>query len=102
MVKRFEFWLYEVDGSEKDTRPCIVVSPDEMNGCLPYVVIAPVSSSGRKYPTRISCSLLGKERFILADQLHTVESENLKQKIGIAEESVQKELTAVLQEFFAP
>ncbi len=105
MVKRFDIYLInldeEVSSDAKNTRPCVVVSPDEMNGNVAHVVIAPVSSSSGLYPTRIPLDLLNSERFILLDQLRAIETGRLVKKIGEVDAATQKLTLDTLQEFFA-
>jgi len=106
VIKRFEVYLVNLDptvGSEiQKTRPCLVISPDEMNRHIATVIIAPMTTHGRSYPTRISCSFQGKEGHFVLDQLRTVDKTRLVKRLGgIA----AKERDAVLQalaELFAP
>ena len=105
MVARFDIYLLNLDervGKEaKNTRPCVIVSPDEMNRNLGSVIIAPVSSSAVKYPTRLPVSILNSERLIVLDQVRTVDKDRLVKKIGAIEKNSQKELLDRLQEMFA-
>jgi mRNA interferase MazF len=105
MVERFDIYLLNLDErvskDAKNTRPCVIVSPDEMNRNLGSVIIAPVSSAAVKYPTRIPVSILNSERLIVLDQLRTVDKERLVKKIGAIEKANQKELIDRLQEIFA-
>lgn len=105
MVKRFDIYLLNLDSvvgkDAKNTRPCVVISPDEMNDNLASVIVAPVSSSTAKYPTRLPVSILNSERLIVLDQLRTVDKERLTKKIGEVDKTAQKDLTDRLQELFA-
>jgi mRNA interferase MazF len=105
MVKRFDIYLVnldeEVSKDAKNTRPCVVLSPDEMNNKVPHVLIAPISSASTAYPTRIPVDLLNSKRQIILDQLHTVDAERLVKKIGELDASVQKVTIDTLQELFA-
>lgn len=105
MVARFDIYLLNLDekvGKDaKNTRPCVIISPDEMNRNLSSVIIAPVSSSSVKYPTRLPVSVLNSERLIILDQLRTVDKDRLVKKIGAIEKADQKELVERLQEMFA-
>ena len=105
MVNRFDVYLVNLDAEPskdaKNTRPCVVISPDEMNRNISNVMIAPLSSAGPKYPTRISVNFLNNERVIVLDQLRTVDKVRLVKKIGEIEKSVQKETLERLQELFA-
>jgi mRNA interferase MazF len=85
----------------KDTRPCVVVSPDVMNQNLESVIIAPVSSVTRNYPTRVRFDFLGNERSIVLDQIQTVERSRLTKKIGEVEDKVRDSIVETLLEIFA-
>ena len=86
MVTRFDVFLVNLDDAPskdaKNTRPCVVISPDEMNRHVGHVIIAPISSSGRPYPTRIAVDLLNTGRSVVLDQLRTVDKDRLVKKIG--------------------
>ena len=72
-VNRFEVYLIYLDptvGSEiEKTRPCLVISPDEMNHNIKTVIVAPMTTKGRPYPTRVKCKFKGKEGQIILDQI---------------------------------
>lgn len=80
-VKRFEVYLVNLDptvGSEiQKTRPCVVVSPDEMNRHIRTVIVAPMTTTHRQYPTRVACCFRGKDGQVVLDQLRTVDKERL-------------------------
>ncbi len=105
MVARFDVYLVNLDEQAskdaKNTRPCVVVSPDEMNRNVANVIIAPLSSAGSKYPTRISVNFLNAERTIVLDQIRTVDIERLVKKIGEIDKPAQKATIERLQELFA-
>lgn len=105
MVSRFEVYLVNLDAeaskNAKNTRLCVVVSPDEMNRNITNVIIAPLSSRGPKYPTRIPVVLLNSERSIVLDQIRVVDSVRLIKKIGEIDAAAQKAVLARLQEMFA-
>lgn len=105
MVKRFDIFLLNLDenlsGDAKNTRPCVVISPDEMNQHIDFVIVAPISSINRKYPTRILFEFLGKERAVVLDQIKTVEKARLTKKIGKIETKIQTQILEILQELFA-
>ena len=77
VVKRFEVYLVNLDptiGSEiQKTRPCLIISPDEMNNHIATVIVAPMTTKGRDYPTRIPCMFEGKEGQVVLDQICTVD-----------------------------
>ena len=105
MVKRFDVYLVNLDAQvsndPKNTRPCVIVSPDEMNANVDHVVIAPVSADSGAYPTRIPFDLLNSKRFIILDQLRAIETVRLVKKIADVDVATQKLTLDTLQEFFA-
>lgn len=105
MVKRFEIYRINLDptiGSEiRKTRPCVIISPDEMNRHINTVIIAPMTSASKNYPTRISLEFLGKQGFIVLDQIRTVDKIRLVKKLGTLETETQTEVLEKLQEMFA-
>ncbi|SRR5690606_22073099 len=105
MVERFDIYLLNLDeeiGKEaKNTRPCVVVSPDEMNRHLTSVIVAPVSTTTDRYPTRVPANVFNSERSIVLDQLRTVDVERLVKRIGSIAKSERKATLERLQEMFA-
>lgn len=105
VVNRFEVHLVTLDptrGSEiRKTRPCLIVSPDEMNRHIRTVLIAPMTTGGKAYPTRVPVRFRGREALIVLDQLRTVDKERLVKALGAVDEDVQDQVVAVLQEMFA-
>ena len=105
VVNRFEVYLVNLDptvGAEiQKTRPCLVISPDEMNRYIKTVIVAPMTTKGRSYPTRVLCKFDGKEGQIVLDQLRTVDKLRLVKRLGEVEKETQKEVLRVLAEMFA-
>jgi mRNA interferase MazF len=105
-VDRFDVWLVNLDptvGSEmQKTRPALVVSPDEMNHRIGTVIIAPMTTGGKLYPTRVACEFQGKEGKIVLDQMRTVDKSRLVRKLGQIDRATQSEVLRVLGEMFAP
>ena len=103
-VHRFEIWLVQLDptqGSEiKKTRPCVVISPDEMSA-LKTAIVAPMTSKGFSYPTRIQYTFQDKKGLILLDQMRAVDKSRLIQKLGVISQSAQIKIINCLQELFA-
>ncbi len=103
-VHRFDVWLIQLDptqGSEiKKTRPCTVVSPDEM-ASLKTAIVAPMTSKGFSFPTRIQCTFKGKKGLILLDQMRAVDKSRLIQKLGVISKTTQIKIINCLQELFA-
>lgn len=104
-VKRDEVWLVSLDpthGSEmQKTRPCVVVSPDEANGYLRTVVIAPMTSVERSYPTRVSIMFQNRRGQVALDQIRAVDKERLVRKLGTAPAKTMEAVSSVLVEMFA-
>ncbi len=104
-VKRFDVWLANLDptiGSEiQKTRPCLIVSPDEMNRHISTVIVAPMTTKGRPYPTRVACRFQGKTGQIVLDQLRTVDKARLVKRLGQIGDKTQQATLAVLAEMFA-
>ena len=105
LVQRFEVFLVNLDptiGHEiQKTRPCVVVSPNEMNRNIATVMIAPMTTKGRTYPTRVICQFQGKEGQIVLDQLRTVDKTRLVKKLGEISQQEQRIVLATLAEMFA-
>lgn len=105
VVRRFEVYLVNLDptlGSEiQKTRPCLIISPDEMNDHIATVIVAPMTTKGRDYPTRVNCQFEGKEGQIVLDQIRTVDKIRLVKRLGKITASTQKDVLVVLMEMFA-
>lgn len=106
VVKRFDVFLINLDptvGAEiQKTRPCLVVSPDEMNRHISTVIIAPMTTKGRAYPTRAPCKFQGKQGEIVLDQLRAVDKARLVKKLGRIDAKTQSDVLTVLGDMFAP
>jgi mRNA interferase MazF len=106
VARRFEVHLVNLDptiGSEiRKARPCLIISPDEMNRYIATVIVAPMTTKGRDYPTRVQCSFKGKDGQIVLDQLGTVDKSRLVQKLGRIDQQTQEEVLSILAEMFAP
>jgi mRNA interferase MazF len=102
---RDEVWLIRLDpslGSEiRKTRPCLIVSPDEMNEPLQTVLVAPMTTTLRNYPTRITLSFRGKTGQIALDQIRAVDRGRLVRKLGVISVKAARETSNALQEMFA-
>lgn len=105
MVNQFEVYLVSLDptqGSEiKKTRPCLVISPDEMNHTLNTVLIAPMTTSLRKYPSRIQTTFQGTKGDIVLDQISSIDKKRLVKKLGNIHPTASKKVIAALQEMFS-
>lgn len=105
MVSRFDVYLVNLDAEPskdaKNTRPCVVISPDEMNRNISNVIIAPLSAATAMYPTRVPVDFLNNGRAVVLDQIRTVDKFRLVKKIGEIDKTAQVEILERLQEFFA-
>ncbi len=105
-VRRFEVHLISLDptkGSEiKKTRPCVVISPDEMNKHIRTVIIAPMTSTIKNYPTRVPVTFQGKKGQIVLDQIRTVDKSRLIKNLGSVSSTAEEKVLKTLQEMFAP
>lgn len=105
VVKRFDVFLVNRDptvGSEiQKTRPCVIISPDEMNQHIATAIVAPMTTKGQSYPTRVACRFQGKEGQIVLDQIRTVDKTRLVKKLGQISASEQKAVLDTLAEMFA-
>ncbi|HVF30840.1 MAG TPA: type II toxin-antitoxin system PemK/MazF family toxin [Pyrinomonadaceae bacterium] len=105
MVNRFDVFLVNLDAAPSDdaknTRPAVVVSPDELNRNVDHVIIAPIATTNAKYPTRVEVEFLNSERFVILDQIRTVDKARLVKKIGEIGEAAQMAVLDRLGEMFA-
>ena len=105
VVNRFDVYLISLDptvGSEiKKIRPCLIISPDEMNRHVRTVIVAPMTTVGKDYPTRISCTFKKKKGQIVIDQIRTIDKTRLIKKLGTIDPNTQLEVIEVLQRIFA-
>jgi mRNA interferase MazF len=106
VVKRFDVYLVNLDptvGSEiQKTRPCLVVSPDEMNRFIRTIIVAPMTTKGAQYPTRVTCRFQGKQGQVVLDRLRTVDKARLVRRLGKVGEQTRAEVLSILGEMFAP
>jgi mRNA interferase MazF len=102
--QRFEVWLVNLDptqGSEiNKTRPCVVISPDELNRYLRTVTIAALTSTARSYPSRVDCQFQGKAGQVALDHIRSVDKTRLMKKLGVLAAVTAQEVCAHLQEMF--
>ncbi len=90
-------------GSEiRKMRPCVVVSPDELNAHLRTLIVAPLTTGGHPYPFRVPCRFGGKSGHIVVDQIRTVDRERLVRRLGRLAPATVGRTLSVLQEMFAP
>ena len=105
VIKRFEIYWVNLDptiGREiKKTRPAVVISPNEVNNALGTILVAPVTSNKRNYPTRIVFELSGKENYIALDQIRAVDKIRLARKVSALNKETAQSVCEKLQELFA-
>ena len=106
VVARFEVHLVRLDPTEgreiRKTRPCLVISPDEMNRHIGTVIVAPMTTAGRAYPTRVPLKFHRKQGQVVLDQIRTVDKGRLVKRLGKIDDPTAQKVLAVLSEMFAP
>jgi mRNA interferase MazF len=91
-----------VGGEIQKTRPCVIVSPDELNAHLRTFIIAPMTTGGHAYPFRVSCQFRKRTGYVVLDQIRTVDRERLIRRLGRLSSSALGQTLSVLQEMFSP
>jgi len=104
-VSRFEVYLINLDPAKgreiKKTRPCLIISPDEMNHFINTIIIAPMITKKHNYPSRANCKFSSKDCQIVLDQIRSVDKSRLIKKIGKIKSKKQVKVLEILQEMFA-
>lgn len=104
MVNQFDVYLISLDptqGSEiKKTRPCLIISPNEMNRTLNTVLIAPMTTSIRNYPSRAKTTFKGTKGDVALDQMRAIDKKRLIKRLGIVNPETSKKVIEILQEMF--
>jgi len=102
-ISRFEIWLVSLNPTQgkeiNKTRPCVIISPDEM-AALSTTLVAPMTSKGFDFPCRVKCDFKGKKGLILLDQIRAVDKTRLIKKLGMLDVETQVKLCSSLQEIF--
>jgi len=105
VIERFDVYLVILDptvGIEiEKTRPCVIISPDEMNRHIATVIVSLMTTKGRSYPTRVACTFQGKEGQVVLDQIRIVDKSRLARKLGRLKVESQREVLSVLVEMFS-
>jgi mRNA interferase MazF len=105
-ARRFDVALVQLDptrGSEiRKTRPCAVISPDELNQMLRTVIVAPMTTGGRAYPWRVPVTFDRRDGYIALDQIRTVDQTRLIKLLGQLDDATAERMLQVLAEMFAP
>ena len=106
VASRFDVFLIRLDPTEgreiRKTRPCLIISPDEMNHHIDTVIVAPMTTRGRSYPTRVPVRFKGKSGQIVLDQIRTVDKSRLVKRLGKIDEAARAQVLALLAELFPP
>ena len=104
-VRRYGIYLVNLDptqGSEmQKMQPCVVISPDEMNRYISTVIIAPMTSTQRDYPSRVNVTFQRKKGQVVLDQIRTVDKSRLVKRLGVLPDARAREVAGVLREMFA-
>lgn len=104
-VRRYDIYLVNLDptqGSEmQKMRPCVVISPDEMNRYISTVIIAPMTSTQRDYPSRVNVTFQRKKGQVVLDQIRAVDKSRLVKRLGVLPDARAREVAGVLREMFA-
>ncbi len=105
-VTRGEVYLIDLNptrgGEIRKTRPCVVVSPDELNAHLHTFIVAPLTTGGHEYPFRVPCRFQRRSGQVVLDQLRTIDRERLVRRLGRLSPPTLAQVLRVLQEMFAP
>jgi len=105
-IRRGDIFLVSLDpargGEIQKTRPCVIVSPDELNAHLRTFIIAPLTTGGYPYPFRVPCRFEGRAGYIVVDQIRTVDRERLVRRLGNLTPVTLERVLAILQEMFTP
>ena len=105
VANRFDVYLTNLDptvGSEiQKTRPCLIVSPNEMNKHIRTVIVAPITTAGKDYPTRVSCTFKKKKGQIVLDQIRTIDKKRLVKNLGTIDPETQLKVITILQRLFS-
>lgn len=102
LIKQYHIYLVNLDptiGHEiKKTRPCIVISPDEMNNNISTIIIAPMTTTSHSYPTRVQLKFQNKTGYIVLDQIRTIDKKRIIKELGTVNNSIIKKIKSVLHE----
>jgi mRNA interferase MazF len=104
-IRRGDVFLVNLDptigGEIQKTRPCLIVSPDELNAHLRTFIVAPLTTGGHPYPFRVPCRFHGRIGSVVLDQIRTVDHDRLIRQVGKVSPSVLMQALKVLQEMFS-
>jgi mRNA interferase MazF len=102
VINQYEIYLIDLDPTKghemQKTRPCLIISPDEMNHAIETIIIAPMTTKSHKYPTRVELEFDGKRGWIVLDQIRTVDKSRLVRKVGRIQKREIAKVKEVLKE----
>jgi mRNA interferase MazF len=103
VIQRFAVYLITLDPRVEiqKTRPCVVISPNEMNAAIQTVIIAPMTTKSRAYPSRVSYRFEDRDAQIVLDQIRTVDKRRLIKPLGMLDAATQRQVLQVLADLFA-
>ena len=105
-VRRGEVYLVVLNparGREiRKTRPCVIVSPNELNAHLETFIVAPLTTGAHRYPFRVACRFAGKQGHVILDQIRTIDRQRLGKRLGRISPATEASALRILQEMFAP
>ena len=103
-IDRFQVYLVSLDPTvgREIRKPCLIVSPDEMNHHIRTVIVAPITTKGQPYPTRVACRFQGTNGQVVLDQIRTVDRARLIRRMGRLDSRSAARVLDILQEMFAP
>ncbi|MDZ4721737.1 MAG: type II toxin-antitoxin system PemK/MazF family toxin [Roseiflexaceae bacterium] len=105
VIQRFAVFLINLDPTQgveiPKTRPCVIISPDELNAAIQTVIIAPMTTKSRNYPSRVGCRFEDRDAHIVLDQIRTVDKRRLIKPLGLLDATTQRRVLQVLADMFA-
>jgi mRNA interferase MazF len=105
-LKRGDVCLVQLDPTRRSEirkmRPCLVISPDDLNNHLRTLIVAPMTTAGHAYPWRVACRFHNRSGFVAVDQIRTIDSERISKRLGRLNAPAFQSVLGVLQEMFSP
>jgi mRNA interferase MazF len=102
VIKQYDVFLIELDPTKgheiKKTRPCVVISPNEMNTSIDTIIVAPMTTKSHPYPSRIKIHFLGKEGWVVIDQIRTIDKTRLKKRLGNLKKDEIQRIKTIIKE----
>jgi len=102
VINQYEVYLIDLDPTKgheiQKTRPCLIISPNEMNHNISTVIVAPMTTKSHPFPTRIEVKFSGKQGWIILDQIRTIDKIRLVRKMGKIEKKTTAKVKSILKE----